>query len=384
MPPSKGIRASTPQRPPLSWEDIIKGGEECSVKDLRETVRLIDGLKVSGSKQDLLDRLKDWAALETESFQSLFGEVSLEDGSRNLAEELQQIDTSSLALLLELRRKKQICVERLRKLSDRTTQHSAVVVEKVRRDYESRVGLLKEEMKEPTEEARREYAKLLGHSNNFDQAHRETLLEKEELNLRHEVGEFESADFRLRLEECEAKLQERERRRMHAERMKRRFIAAIGSEAELMEQAVEPGESKDEHDKERDTVTAQDPQAEPSEVTVEAKQQAGDKPASESGVTVILPPARLLRRQEDGSTVDYPLGPAETVIGRSVRAGIRIVESTVSRSHATVTFASGGFTIADPGSENGTFVNDERVTERKLENGDLIRVGPVEFEFRDN
>jgi two-component system, cell cycle response regulator len=71
----------------------------------------------------------------------------------------------------------------------------------------------------------------------------------------------------------------------------------------------------------------------------------------------------------------FTLKPGEILIGRSSQAAIQIDHESVSRRHAKVTFADAGVTMQDLGSTNGTYVNDEPITERPLSNGDLIKVG---------
>lgn len=71
----------------------------------------------------------------------------------------------------------------------------------------------------------------------------------------------------------------------------------------------------------------------------------------------------------------FVLKPGEILIGRSSQAAIQIDHESVSRRHAKVTFSDNGVTMQDLGSTNGTYVNDEPITERPLQNGDLIKVG---------
>jgi two-component system cell cycle response regulator len=67
---------------------------------------------------------------------------------------------------------------------------------------------------------------------------------------------------------------------------------------------------------------------------------------------------------------------AEVLIGRDPEASLRLAEDEgVSRKHATVTPTADGALLADLGSQNGTFVDGERVQQRLLQEGMKIRVG---------
>ncbi len=66
----------------------------------------------------------------------------------------------------------------------------------------------------------------------------------------------------------------------------------------------------------------------------------------------------------------------ETVtIGRGIQSKIRVLDTEVSRMHATVHYAHGSFIITDQNSSNGTFVNGAAVSSRELTNGDQIQLG---------
>jgi two-component system cell cycle response regulator len=74
----------------------------------------------------------------------------------------------------------------------------------------------------------------------------------------------------------------------------------------------------------------------------------------------------------------------EVLIGRSSQAHIQIDHESVSRRHATVMVGDQRATVQDLGSTNGTYVNDEPVTERVLNDGDLIKVGRTILKYLSN
>jgi hypothetical protein len=72
-----------------------------------------------------------------------------------------------------------------------------------------------------------------------------------------------------------------------------------------------------------------------------------------------------------------------TTVGREPGAGIAIDDSEASRSHASLSVEGSTVTVADLGSTNGTFVNDERLSgPRVLEATDKLRIGTTVFELR--
>ena len=71
------------------------------------------------------------------------------------------------------------------------------------------------------------------------------------------------------------------------------------------------------------------------------------------------------------------------LIGRGEECNLRPQSSLVSRKHCRIMVGEATATIEDCGSTNGTFLNDERISERvELHNGDQIRVGMLTFEIQ--
>jgi len=69
-------------------------------------------------------------------------------------------------------------------------------------------------------------------------------------------------------------------------------------------------------------------------------------------------------------------------IGRAPDNQIVVDHPTISRHHGWIKEDQGEFMVFDVGSGNGTFVNNERIeAPHRLQNGDVIRFGEVEFVF---
>lgn len=70
------------------------------------------------------------------------------------------------------------------------------------------------------------------------------------------------------------------------------------------------------------------------------------------------------------------------VIGRDAAAEVSIPSDRVSRRHAQVLPAPGGYVLEDLGSSNGTLVNQERIQGRRpLRGGEYIQTGDCLLRF---
>jgi pSer/pThr/pTyr-binding forkhead associated (FHA) protein len=84
---------------------------------------------------------------------------------------------------------------------------------------------------------------------------------------------------------------------------------------------------------------------------------------------------------EDAGTM-HPLLEETSTIGRTGSNTIALPDSSVSARHARVVRTAEGFTIEDVGSRNGTFVNSEKLSEKRLlVEGDLVRLGKIILTF---
>lgn len=77
-----------------------------------------------------------------------------------------------------------------------------------------------------------------------------------------------------------------------------------------------------------------------------------------------------------------PLGAAPIVIGRSPASTLVLEDEYASGRHARLQPSDQGWWIEDLGSRNGTFVDDERLSEPRLLNlGDIVRIGQTTLEL---
>jgi len=92
--------------------------------------------------------------------------------------------------------------------------------------------------------------------------------------------------------------------------------------------------------------------------------------------------AQLVMIQKGKPGKAFELSKDRVIIGRLPESDVTVSDPGVSRRHAEVRRQDAGYLVADLGSTNGTMVNEARVSERTLENGDRITVGSTVLEFR--
>ncbi len=82
----------------------------------------------------------------------------------------------------------------------------------------------------------------------------------------------------------------------------------------------------------------------------------------------------VVRGRDQGKHI--PLESRVTRVGRDSTCEVRLRDSEASRTHAELRpSGDGGFLVVDLDSSNGTLVNGERVTQRRLLSGDRIEIG---------
>jgi predicted component of type VI protein secretion system len=85
---------------------------------------------------------------------------------------------------------------------------------------------------------------------------------------------------------------------------------------------------------------------------------------------------RLIVRRGPQPNQVYELSKEIMTVGRDITNDIVINDPEVSRHHMRLTRGSGGYTLEDLGSTNGTFVNGQRLTgARPLRQGELVGLG---------
>ena len=115
----------------------------------------------------------------------------------------------------------------------------------------------------------------------------------------------------------------------------------------------------------------------PYSLTIDPAPEYGSFEASESGSgDDSLPDGLFLDfREGDHPPRRWPATRDVTVIGSGACSKIKLLQGSVSKAHCAVVRAGHALWVVDLLSDDGTLVNDELVTVRRLESGDEVRIG---------
>ena len=98
--------------------------------------------------------------------------------------------------------------------------------------------------------------------------------------------------------------------------------------------------------------------------------------------------AELQLLLDDVVVKSFPLDKSSITIGRALDNDIVIDEESVSGQHARIELIPNEFMdglidifIEDMGSTNGTFVNEQQVKRRQLQNLDYVRIAWTDFKL---
>lgn len=89
---------------------------------------------------------------------------------------------------------------------------------------------------------------------------------------------------------------------------------------------------------------------------------------------------KLIAMSPKGNKKIFPLATQEITIGRQHDCELHIPLLEISRRHCKITVSGDSVDIKDLGSANGTFVDNEQITEKKLKPGNVISLaGAINF-----
>ncbi len=351
---------------------------------------------------------------------------------------LEAIDVSAVESLKTLKSEQDVLTERLQQLEEKRSAVAEAVYLRVRGDYETRTREIEQKAAPLKQEARVQFLELSGLLDRYTGDHEAITLDRQEIDLRHQLGEFDDAEFKRRIADLETELAARAEALKRAQELKASFLEAFHSEAELHVAAappvaktaaiptpapVTPGPGSSAptvpggfRTMETDLVSDQTqvfatmppmppapPQAAAPAVTVAAAKPArppsetqmmpvldiplparnSTAPAAASGATVVVRAARLVPQNPEAGKNSIVLSLNAISIGADSGSDVRVGGPGVDPKHAQLTVSMAGYTVVDLGSPHGTRVNAEKIRERLLRDQDVIQIGAARWVFRE-
>ncbi|HOV56901.1 MAG TPA: FHA domain-containing protein [Rhodanobacteraceae bacterium] len=309
-------------------------------------------------------------------------------------DQLAAIDMAPAEALKELKRERDVLDERLRQMEALKAEVADAVYLRVRADYEARVAQLEEQSVPLRARAREQYAALGRLLERFTADHEAVTLDRQEIELRHKLGEFDTKEYQRRLKELEGVIAQRSEARSRAQELRQRFLEAVREEGELLAAAAPPPYATQEQPAAAPApppppAAAAAPARAPSETQVLPALDIASLPRTVSGAapgagaTVVMRAARLVPQTPEAGKNAIVLGMKPLSFGADGANDVRIGGAAVDPRHAQITVSMAGYTVVDMSSSHGTRVNAEKVRERLLRDQDVIQIGAARWVFRE-
>jgi len=93
--------------------------------------------------------------------------------------------------------------------------------------------------------------------------------------------------------------------------------------------------------------------------------------------------AKLVVLTEGLTGRSHELSADRTTIGRAEDNTFQVPDPSVSSHHCEVLLSSGELRVKDLNSTNGTYINEEQITEAVLKPGQVLRLGRIEIRLED-
>ena len=323
--------------------------------------------------------------------------------TRELPESLSDVDLGVIDALKTLKEEADILRERLLGLEAVKADFDPAVFSRVSADYAKQLAAIESKAEPMRQQARESYARLRGALSDISNAHEAVKLDRQEIELRRKLGEFNDDEYKARLKAIETALAERAVAHKQGEALRARFLEVFASEDELLQivlPAVLPGPSTTQElpaALETPVPVTREPTAAQTQILQvlklpeppklppppAASATEGSVPSFGPNATMLLRTARLVPQNPEAGRSAIPLPPKPISLGADATNEIRIGGPGVESRHAQITVDSKGYTLSDLASKSGTRVNAEAIQQRLLRHEDVVQIGMARFVFRE-
>lgn len=327
-------------------------------------------------------------------------------------------------LLLEestkIKEERKVLKERLAKIEESKSEVSGKVYEKVKTDYLNQLNANTDQLLEKKQDIDRELAALYEAKKKVEENVNNHKHKLEEITFRHDLGEFKNDEFHKLADEENEKLGKFEKILAAIDSNIQQYESlfedeeALGQEEPAMEEppppppppGIEEGNIGSEAEKAGETgeISLSESEEEyqvggdedyfgatdevpitPGKVESKEAQEAFEETSPEhtpiEKVEKAEASAKISIEEGYGQGDVFEMTKDEMMIGRAASNDIVLKEAKVSRQHASIKKQGNEYLITDLHSSNGVFVNDEKVVEAALSDGDIIRIGDFVLKF---
>lgn len=323
--------------------------------------------------------------------------------TRVKADLLSAIDLAPIDALKTFKREADLLRSRRSSLEALKAEYAEPVYRRVDGDYAKQLDAIERKSEPLRQQAVAAYAGLRGAVRDIDAAHEAVKLDRQEIDLRHKLGEFDATERDRRAAAIETVLTESRAAHEHAQSLRARFLEVFPDEGELdraLPAAPRPA-AVSVVDRARaaavDTprsVAAIEPAStrvfpvldlpEPPKLpSVPKAPPLAAATVASAAATMFLRTARLVPQSPEAGRAAIPLPPRPVTLGNDDGAEIQVGGPGVEPRHAEININAKGYTLVDLGSKLGTLVNAEAVQERLLRHEDVIQIGAARYVFRE-
>lgn len=324
----------------------------------------------------------------------------------------ESFDASPADQLAELKKQSDEVQSRMAQMDELKASVANAVYLRVRADYETRMRDIEDRAGPLKLAACTAYATLRSELARLEAEHEAMDLDRQEVEFRHQLGEFDVAERKRRLKVIDDKVASKAAVLDQGRKLRERFLAAVSEESELLTTAAESVGPQSTMEVPALAATPASalhvvtgrmliPEAPTGQLgAVPVPPPATKPPPMPAAGTMVLPAvkvpksagqalptgvvklARLVPQNPEAGKQTAVLGVTTTRIGSDSANEVRIGGPGVDANHAVIEPSTAGYLLRDHGSRHGTRVNAERIKERILESEDVIQIGAARFVFR--
>lgn len=356
--------------------------------------------------------------------------------SNDSVDDLASVDVTPLDELTRLKSEIETLDARLQAMEERKSSVAEAVYKRVRGDYETKRRELEQESAPLKAAARAQYVKLFALLSKSEADHEAARLDREEVEFRHTLGEFDDAEFKRRLTEIDEKLAARAAARERALEVRARFVAAFKSEDDLRQSAApaaEPEPPAPAPAVSLDTTLPPSnvpsfstpppmPAVQPSMAATVRMTPLGPEQLAAAGIptpvsnpvppvpppnldsaatqtmrvfkpggeqapaaaprtdqTVVIRGARLVPQNAEAGKITHTVGLKPVIVGSGENCDVKVPGALAQ--HAEIRVSMAGYTVSDLGG--GVRINGVAVEQHLMRHDDSLEIGPARFAFRE-